>query len=483
MARPTFISEEIALRRSGRSYATAGSGAPPAMAGPLFNGGSRLPPVWFGWTLPPGIDVRVYPDICNGKHTNVQSDSKNCGKCGIDCKTQTTQSGIRCNDSCICCDGQCVHNQQNCGGCGIACGQDQTCCPKDGDFGCVDLRTDLEHCGACNKQCDAFPSPVYREVVRCCDNFKCLTTEDLKSDRSHCGNCDTDCGPDRICSNGHCCPKCTVWFDGFEETDWGRIGGIVGTFLGGAAGAGIGKALGDLLDDSIGPGCYSCETINEYSDHDLACCDGSTCTDRDTDPNNCGSCDTQCSTPTWNKICRNGRCVCPPNFPDECPGECVNLTTGNRPSGDPLYCGKCFNVCSPGFCCVNGVCSRSINDPANCGKCGRKCLGRSSWCCGDQCVNIDSDPKNCGACGKSCDPEKVCCSGFCANLYTDSGNCGSCDHSCYLAGGFKDGRNNCCGGECVNRQGDVTNCGHCGRRCSEGEVCVQGRCVEDIPIL
>jgi hypothetical protein len=188
--------------------------------------------------------------------------------------------------------------------------------------------------------------------------------------------------------------------------------------------------------------------------------------------------------PTYNKICRKGRCVCPPDLPDECQFECINLQTSTK------YCGTCGNVCSPGTCCVYFAslgyrhCSTTDldSDRANCGACGRKCAVEST-CCGARCTNVETDPRNCGACGKSCAPGEVCCSGFCANLHTDSGNCGSCDHSCYLAGGFKDGRNDCCGGKCVNRQGDVTNCGYCGRRCSDGEVCVQGRCVEDIPVL
>jgi hypothetical protein len=90
---------------------------------------------------------------------------------------------------------------------------------------------------------------------------------------------------------------------------------------------------------------------------------------------------------------------------------------------------------------------------------------------------------NCSRCGDKCGPGMVCCSGECVNLSGDTYNCGTCGHSCYSSGGFLDGKDDCCRGTCVNRQVDVTNCGICGNRCSDLKVCVQGKCVDDIPIM
>jgi hypothetical protein len=454
---PIPIAEDIALRPSGRMYVSLGvTAAPSALPRPTY----------------------YYLTSCSGRLTNTNFDSQNCGSCGTRCSTTER-----------CCDGHCTPIQNNCGGCGasFSCDSAELCCPgEDGEYRCVDPGTDPDHCGGCDiPPCDfSPPAGGFHQYSRCCEFGRCLDTEDFKINPSHCGTCENDCavtcGPECNCSDGHCCPKCTAWFDGIQGSDWGTYGGIAGTLLGGFFGAGLGKLLGDLFSDAVKPGCYSCDEIKRWTNVNLACCNG-VCTDLDSDRLNCAACGKNCSSPIYNKVCVKGRCVCPPERPDECHFECINLKTSQ-------YCGTCGNICYPDSCCIYNAqvgydnCARVFfdEDPSNCGFCGHNCP--AGWsCCSGKCINIYDDRKNCGTCGMSCPPGEVCCDGFCTNTRTDSDNCGSCDYACILH--FDDGRTDCCNRSCVNKQSDVANCGTCGHKCRAGEVCVQGACVEDTPIM
>ena len=397
---------------------------------------------------PPGIGAWVWHVIwfrdCSGTWTDVSSDVHNCGQCGRQCASTEN-----------CCSRKCVDAHDNCGGCGapFACAQDQTCCPQTGvwdgsppgDYQCVNLATDARNCSACQQTCDLYPGNGVLNA--CCEYGRCLTDKDFQSDTRNCGGCYNDCvenfGPDYMCISGHCCPHCTVWFPGA---------------------------------DGISAGCYSCDDVNRWTGSSLACCDGYLCTNLKTDPANCESCGTQCSaTGAWNKICANGRCTCPRALPDECQGECVNLSTGPQ-------CGTCGNICLPGSCCVYSaaqgyrICEtiNFDNDFYHCGECGIQCPPNAT-CCHGKCMFLENDPQNCWYCGKSCAAGQACCSGVCTYLNSDDDNCGACDHSCFVFEGAE-GRNNCCNGTCVNKQADVANCGDCGHQCASNEVCGGGAC-------
>jgi hypothetical protein len=94
---------------------------------------------------------------------------------------------------------------------------DQTCaagltsCPSTG---CVDLQTDLDHCGACDTPCTS------QLVAVACRNGECVRADcppelaycglvagcrDLQSDPAHCGVCDNACASG-ICTSGACAP-------------------------------------------------------------------------------------------------------------------------------------------------------------------------------------------------------------------------------------------------------------------------------------
>jgi hypothetical protein len=72
------------------------------------------------------------------------------------------------------------------------------------------------------------------------------------------------------------------------------------------------------------------------------------CKDLQTDPNNCGACNTLCGPGT----CESGTCSCASSKPDLCPPHgCTDMKT------DYWNCGSCGSSCSTAQSCVNGQCT------------------------------------------------------------------------------------------------------------------------------
>ena len=63
---------------------------------------------------------------------------------------------------------------------------------------------------------------------------------------------------------------------------------------------------------------------------------GTGCTDTTTDAQNCGTCDNACPT---ERTCSSGKCICPTGYTD-CSGQCVDLQV------DAQNCGKCGTSCT-----------------------------------------------------------------------------------------------------------------------------------------
>ncbi|MFH1807147.1 MAG: hypothetical protein ABIJ09_00275 [Pseudomonadota bacterium] len=81
---------------------------------------------------------------------------------------------------------------------------------------CVDLDTDLSHCGTCELSCSGV-SPA------CCGRG-CVDTD---SDPAHCGNCTTSCHPGISCVGGQCVDACA---DGsVEQVFDSRMAGCAGS--------------------------------------------------------------------------------------------------------------------------------------------------------------------------------------------------------------------------------------------------------------
>jgi hypothetical protein len=124
----------------------------------------------------------------------------------------------------------------------------------------------------------------------------------------------------------------------------------------------------------------------------------------------CGSCGHACTT---GQVCAGGTCTtgggggCPPGpSPDQCPSGPGFICT-NRNS-DPFNCGTCGTVCASGVCTA-GFCQLSCSGatPDLCG------TPPSQYC-----ANKQTDPNNCGACSTVCSAIQGCSAGTCTTTAT-----------------------------------------------------------------
>lgn len=136
------------------------------------------------------------------------------------CSATQTSCGARCVDL--------ATDSENCGACDKACAKGTVCSPSNGGgsacslfcsggttncgAACADLRFDPFNCGACGVACG---------VDQVCANSTCKCTNaaltlcgnacvDLKSDPAHCATCATACAEGRSCFSGVCddLPSC-----------------------------------------------------------------------------------------------------------------------------------------------------------------------------------------------------------------------------------------------------------------------------------
>ncbi len=261
-------------------------------------------------------------ETCNGAKVCLMNDALNCGKCGNECpegiacengeckadKTTDPEKpgpkdpepkaceGKLCNDECV--D---VHTDvRHCGECDHACGDNQHCsdakCECDESLTmcsdtCVDLKTDNNNCGECGKQCG---EGLHCSDAKCvCDDTLTMCSDvcvDLKTDNNNCGACGTQCGEGLHCSDAKC----------------------------------------------------------ECNDRQMMCSD--VCVDINTDNNNCGACGTQCGE---SKHCSDAKCECDDPALTVCSDACVNIKT------DKNNCGACGTKCSPIQVCKDGGCKAS----------------------------------------------------------------------------------------------------------------------------
>lgn len=144
-------------------------------------------------------------------------------------------------------------------------------------------------------------------------------------------------------------------------------------------------------------------------------CDGSAAngceTDVDTDPNNCSACDTPCVLAHAIPECTGGNCAilsCNGPYRD-CDGNPANGCEVNR-NTDPDNCGSCGNVCSlPNATtdCEGGTCTLT-----GCETGYLDCDGDPANGCE---TDIETDPGNCGNCGHVCFGNDMCLNGFCVH--------------------------------------------------------------------
>ena len=314
------------------------------------------------------------PDLCGTSCVNKQTDVHNCGVCTTDC---TQLPGV--NKSLV----SCVN-----GACKLA----GACLPNRGDCtaspGCETSLTTAAHCGSCTTACSgATPAcesngSTYSCASGCSGQTPSLCGSDCvdeQTDRYHCGDCATDCtalahvdASNVTCAAGACnlvgacLPNwgdCTA--DPGCETDL-----TTATHCGHCATSGSGSTPVCAASG----GQYSCTSGCSGSTPDLC---GTTCVNKQTDPNHCGNCANACTQPAHSTAtCTTGTCgfTCAANY-HSCSGACVSNSSIS----------SCGTSCAA---CIPPTHSTATCDGTSCGfTCNASYLS-----CGGACVICNTPP-------------------------------------------------------------------------------------------
>ncbi|MBN9163281.1 MAG: hypothetical protein J0I07_20100 [Myxococcales bacterium] len=200
-------------------------------------------------------------DRCGLTCTNLDSDDRNCGTCGVVCDpTGPNQPALHSSMYYGCGGGKCgvpkckdrhrrncnkdlsdgceadALTNERCGACDRACAEGKLCmydnngyyclcadgyerCPSaSGSVTCEDLALDPENCGACGHVCPGKQWPhfiptcnsgvcggVCQEHYADCDRLSDNGCEvNTRVDNRNCGACGNACLPDQVCSEGKC---------------------------------------------------------------------------------------------------------------------------------------------------------------------------------------------------------------------------------------------------------------------------------------
>lgn len=413
------------------------------------------------------------------------------------------------------------------------CSGGRSCC----DGACLDLQTDLDHCGACDNACG---EPAASSVA-CVDGACSLTCsagygdcdvlaengceKGVEADPKNCGGCGNVClfaNAEPDCESSKCVIlACKAGFaDCNNDPSDGCEADLSNDPLNckecGTACAPISNAQPYCLAGECGPG--PCLTgFGDCNDDPSDGCE----VDLTADAVHCGACTTVCptaphaTTTCVASICKVGSCD--PGRAD-CDGSVWSGCETDL-SLDVYHCNACGNACpavSHGYpACLQGTCGVGGCDAGY-----ADCDGDPSNGCE---VNLASDALNCGVCSNACAPVAngdPVCSGFSCgigactapfadcfggsfdgcetNLQTSVDHCGACPTICpAVAHGSRACSGGTCGigacadgfGDCngavsdgceITFAGDLMNCGSCGHVCptpAHGVAgCVSGTC-------
>jgi hypothetical protein len=403
--------------------------------------------------------------MCNGQCTDIATDPRNCGMCGVDCTALPGVDPMRVT---------CTRGVCNVTG---ACVQGRANCTSDSSNGCETAVTTVNNCGACNRMCAAteplcLPSTTDPSGYACGTgcvapaNMRCGTTcVDTNSDANNCGRCGMICPGGGSCTMGRCTIACP---------------------------AGMGNC--DGMDAN------GCETPTRNN------------------PLHCGGCGNVCTSgPNGSPTCTNGQCVltcvagfgnCDMNNANGCEtdlrtsaancGACANACPMRANAQTVCQASACNIACNTGFgncdAVVTNGCEADLRtNPLSCGMCNRRCAtapNATPACMAETCAitctagysncngngidgcesNTATDPMNCGMCGRVC-PSATGATAAC--------RAGVCALTCMT--GFGDCDGNLMNGCETNTTTAIMHCGGCGMVCnapSNGRsMCAASRCV------
>lgn len=466
---------------------------------------------------------------CSDAIQNGDESDKDCGGA-----CPTCLPGQRCKLATDCAGGDCTN-----GTCSLTCLDGKGDCDGDTANGCeANLKTDADHCGACDTPCDLPHASALCNGGKCaidqctapfadCDGDPSNGCEvNTTTDAVNCGGCGTVCSAINgapSCANSQCQITCT---GSFTDCDDDRVNGCETDTSKNVNNCG---ACGKVCDTTGGSAkCTAGVCSISNCTGGLGDCDTNPLdceTDERTDVNNCGGCGIACVIPNGVPSCVASACKvgsCSPGYAD-CDGNPKNGCEINIANGDLKNCGACNAPCAIGNAtakCENKVCKVST-----CTAPFADCDGNGTDCE----TNTSTSTANCGGCtaaaeGLNCNTVYApvnatgkCVTGGCtldkcalnfadcnsnpsldgceANLKTNSSNCGACGSQCLAP----HGSNTCTSGTCVPSCGatfgdcdgnvktgceavfasDANNCGGCGTVCQQtnaSNVCSGGAC-------
>lgn len=469
----------------------------------------------------------------NGCERDLTRDVRNCGECGNECEPSGPAVTVFCSaDGCG--ETECEPGFGDC----------------DGDGECeTDLNDSITDCGACGNLCvvaNGTPTCDAGEcaVEECNEGFSDCNEEyadgceaEFAVDALNCGSCGTECGSDcdaetrtcdvangrGWCSAGSCQVRsCETGFvdcngetsDGCEvdfTSDEENCGGCAAN-----GGQDCSTVFAHATAHCEGGACTFDGCQGSWRDCEGGLADGCE-SNIDSDPQDCGACDTVCGTTNASSTsCSAG--VCEPN----CSGSweaCTNPQNGctTNLATDEDNCGGCGSgfvcqstgtssnncvdsECDPTCSSGRGDCDSSrfngceTNTNTNvehCGDCGDECSsanGGTASCSNGQCS------VSCGSNFKSCNNENTARDGCETDVRSSLTHCGACNSGCSSANG---GTPSCSNGQCsvscganfkncnnentardgceTDVRNDVNNCGACNTNCvfCQGTTCLQ----------
>jgi hypothetical protein len=342
--------------------------------------------------------------LCAGRCASTQSDTMNCGACGVACSAGQSCVAGACRSDCpaprMQCSGMCLDVQTdnlNCGACGRACPAPANAaavcaagacamgacaagfadCDRDPSNGCeVDTRASSAHCGACGTACAAGQMCVMGACRLDCPlpGTRCgagatMACVDTQTSVAHCGACDRGCAAPAnaapTCVAGTCGASCNP---GYADCDRSAANGCEADLLAGGqscGGCGLACAPANAAGACVAGRCGIASCRAGFAD-----CDGNAANgceaNLNTDPVRCGSCAGLCAFPNAGRRASAGACAlgaCATGF-GNCDGAAANGCETHL-SASTTSCGMCGRACAAGASCNSGTCvsGPTLNNP------------------------------------------------------------------------------------------------------------------------